>query len=126
MNVGQAFEIKTWLAKALQKQLDMKFFLRNLEVVEVLSETPKAYMVKIQFVSKIACNCHVCGRPLDTEVSRAVGIGPVCAVKIGLIRPTLNDAQSTINELEALCRTIGTIGPVWVPKSQIKLTLPQA
>lgn len=124
--IGQTFEIKTWLAKALQKQLELNFFLRNLEVVEVISETPKAYMVRVKFVSKIACNCHVCGRPLDNAISKATGIGPICAVKIGLTRPSLSNAQATIDELEALCVQIGTLPAVWVPKSQIKRTDSQA
>lgn len=118
--VGQNFEIKTWLAKRLQAQLSMAFFLRNLEVTEVLNETPKAYEVKVNFVSKIACNCHVCGRALDNEISKATGIGPTCAAKIGLSRPNISDAHKTIQELEDLCRQIGTIGPIWIPKSQIK------
>lgn len=126
IDLGQIIEIKTWLAKRLQNELHMDFFLRNLEVTQVVAETAKAYQMKVKFVSRIACNCHVCGRALDNEISKAVGIGPVCAEKIGLSRPSLSDAQRTIDELESLCRKIGEIGPLWVPKSQIKLKVQEA
>lgn len=117
---GEVIEIKAWLAHRLQAEKQMQYFFRNLEVVEVLGETPKAYKVNVKFVSRIVTNCHICGRDLDTEVSRATGIGPVCAKKIGLPLPTLATAQDTLKALEAMVAGIGTIGPIWVAKSQIK------
>lgn len=121
IKVGQVIEIKTWLANKFKEEAKMDFFLRNLEIVEVLDETARAYQVQVRFVSKIVKNCCACGKALDNEISKATGIGPTCAKKIGLSRPSLNDAQKTIIELEALCVKIGLIGPLWIPKSQIKL-----
>lgn len=120
IQVGQKFEIKTWLAKRLQKETDKEFFFRNLEVIEVQKETEKAYLMSVRFVSSIACSCHVCGRALDNEVSRATGIGPVCADRLNIPRPTLANAQETLAQIDTLCKQIGTVGPFWVPKSQIK------
>ena len=120
IKVGQVIEIKTWLANNFKKDAGMDFFLRNLEIVEVLNETQKAYQVRVRFVSKIVQNCCACGKALDNEISKATGIGPTCARKIGLSRPSLHSAQQTILELEALCVKIGIIGGLWIPKSQIK------
>jgi hypothetical protein len=120
LNKGDKVEIKTWIAKKYAAELNMEFFLRNLEVVEVLHETTNAYQVKVKFLSMIASSCHLCGRPLDNEISRLTGIGPSCAKKLGLSRPNINEAHKTITELEHLCSQIGVIGPLWLPKSQIK------
>lgn len=121
LKVGQRFEIKAWLARRLATELNLKTFFRNLEVIEVIRETNKAIQVKVRFVSQIVTNCHICGRALDHDISRATGIGPICAVKIGLPRPTMATAQDTLKAIDELCATIGSIGPIWVPKSQIKL-----
>lgn len=120
VKVGQLLEVKAWIARRLQADLGMDYFFRNLEVTEVLNETVKAYQVKVQFVAQIVTSCHICGRDLDTEVSRATGIGPVCADKMGLPRPTLATAQETLQAIDALCKQIGAVGPIWIPKSQIK------
>ncbi len=117
---GQRIEVKAWIARRLQADLGLAFFFRNLEVVEVLNETFKAYQVKVKFVAQIVTSCHICGRDLDTEISRATGIGPVCADKMGLPRPTLATANETLKAIDALCQGIGAVGPIWVPKSQIK------
>lgn len=120
INLGQVIEVKAWIARRLQADLNMSYFFRNLEVSQVLNETGRAYQVKVKFVSHVVTSCHICGRELDTEVSRACGIGPVCADKLGLPRPTLATAQQTLQALDALCNNIGEVGPVWIPKSQIK------
>jgi hypothetical protein len=104
----------------MKEELKMDFFLRNLEVVEVLYESEKAYQVKVKFVSKIVSCCHVCGTNLEDEVSKLVGIGPSCSKKLGLRRPTKNDANAFMAEFEALITTVGIIGPIWVAKGQIK------
>lgn len=120
LKTGQIIEVKAFVARRLKADLNMEYFFRNLEVMEVLAETPRAYQVKVKFVSKIVTSCHICGAELDTDVSRATGIGPVCAKRIGLQRPTLATAQETLKAIDALCSSVGTLGPVWVPKSQIK------
>jgi hypothetical protein len=120
IKVGQRIEIKAWIARRLAADLGREFFFRNLEVTTVHNETAKAFQVSVKFVAQIVTSCHVCGRDLDTDVSRATGIGPVCADKIGLPRPTLVTAQETLASIDALCNQIGAVGPIWIPKSQIK------
>lgn len=117
---GARIEVKAWLARRLQADLSMDFFFRNLEVVEVQNETLKAYQVKVKFVSQIVTNCHICGKELDNDISRATGIGPVCAAKMGLPRPTLETASETLKAIDEKCQAIGSVGPIWIPKSQIK------
>lgn len=120
IKIGQRVEVKAWIARRLAADLSLDFFFRNVEVVEVINETYKAYQLKVKFVSQIVTSCHICGRDLDTEISRATGIGPVCADKMGLPRPTLATAQDTLAAIDALCVKIGSVGPIWIPKSQIK------
>lgn len=118
---AQRIEIKAWIARRLQADLNLSFFFRNLEVAEILSESHKAYHVKVKFVSQIVTSCHICDKELDTDISRATGIGPVCAKKMGLPRPSLETADQTLRSIDALCAQIGVVGPIWIPKSQIKL-----
>lgn len=120
---GEIIEIKTWLAKNFKEELNMPFFFRNLEVAQVLDETAKSYVIKVQFVSKVTVSCHVCGRDLHNDISKVCGIGPHCAKKIGLKVPTLASAQNTLAEIEAISIKIGVVGPIRVPKSQIKRVL---
>lgn len=117
---GDVLEIKAWIARRLQADNNMQYFFRNLEVTEVKNETAKAFQVNVKFVSRIITSCHICGRELDTDVSRATGIGPVCADKLGIARPTLETAHQTLEAIDVLCKNLGTIGPIWLPKSQVK------
>lgn len=120
LKVGALIEVKAWIARRLQADLNMEYFFRNLQVEAVERETTRAYQVKVSFVSKIVTSCHICGRDLDTDVSKACGIGPVCADRLGLPRPSLSTAAETLAAIDMLCKNLGTIGPIWVPKSQIK------
>jgi hypothetical protein len=117
---GAIVEVKAWIARRLQADNEMPYFFRNLEVVEIKNETAKAYQLTVKFVSKIVTSCHICGKDLDTDISRATGIGPVCADRLGIRRPTLETAHETLQAIDALCRNLGIIGPLWIPKSQIK------
>jgi len=120
LKIGTIIEVKAWIARRLAADLHETVFFRNLKIAEVLRETAKAYEVKVEFVSTIVTSCHICGRELDTDVSRAVGIGPVCADKLGIPRPTLETAHETLKLIDQRCKEIGILGPVWIPKSQIK------
>lgn len=94
-------------------------FFRNLKVEEVSGETARAYQVKVSFSSRAFVCCNVCGRPLDNAISRATGIGPVCADKLGIPRPTLETAEETLKHLDSIAASQGSIGPFWLPKSQM-------
>jgi hypothetical protein len=110
--------IKSWLARKLAEERNLKIFFRNLEIVEYHKETARAIETTVKFVSEVATCCHVCGRPLDTDVSRACGIGPICAVNIGLQQPTLDNAKDILKGLDEMAKTMGNIR-LWIPKSQI-------
>lgn len=118
---GAFIEVKAWIARRLQADLNMQYFFRNLEIVEIKNETAKAYQVQVKFVSKIVTSCHICGKELDTDVSRATGIGPTCAKRLGIPRPTLATANDTLALIDGLCQSLGVVGPIWIPKSQIKM-----
>ena len=117
---GKVIEISKWLANKIKEEAKTSVAFRNLEVIKVHRETHKAILVDIKYYSGITCSCGICGRALDNPISKATGIGPVCAEKIGLSRPKLEQAEQTIKELEALCDKQGVISKVWVAKSMIK------
>lgn len=112
--------IRKWLARSLAGKHKMPFFFRNLIIEEVIAETNKAIQVKVRFNSEIAACCHCCGRGLDNDVSKATGIGPVCATKYFKVkRPTIENAREIIEKIEQEAKNAGVIGPIWIPKSQI-------
>jgi hypothetical protein len=118
--VRQTITIRKWLAQSLAKTQKLPFFFRNLVIEEVVSESNRAIQVKVSFSSKIASVCHCCGRGLDNQISKATGIGPVCAKKYFKIeRPTIDKAQEIIAKIEEEAKIAGIIGPIWIPKSQI-------
>lgn len=116
---GDSIEIKAWVAKQIAEQENLELCFRNLQLTEVYAESAKAIQCKIKFVSKVANSCHLCGRNLDTEISRATGIGPVCAKKLKLDRGTYEDASQCLKFLNEYAEGVGEIGPVWIPKSQM-------
>lgn len=117
---GQIFEVSKWYAQRFKENNNTQYTFRNLEILKVHSETPRAYLVDAKFFSGIASSCGVCGRGLDNDTSRATGIGPICASKLGLPRPTMETAKLVVAELEKLSEAQGVFHQVWVPKSQIK------
>lgn len=117
---GDRIEIKTWLAKKLGAQANIDIFFRNLEITQVLDESVRGVNCKIKFVSEVASACHICGLPLDTEISRACGIGPVCCGRLGIDRPDKYTAPQILAKIEEYAKKVGEIGPFWIAKSQIK------
>lgn len=119
-NKGDKITIKKWFANQQAKGLKLRIFFRNLIIEEVISETNKAIQVKVSFNSKITTYCHCCGLNLDNEVSKAMGIGPVCAKKyFGFKKVSLTDAMAVLTKIEEEAKIAGVIGPIWIPKSQI-------
>jgi hypothetical protein len=126
LQTGGGIEIRRWLARKIAEEfktipahLEAPVAFRNLEITEIHRETAKAVQVTFRYSSKICERCHVCGAELDTDVSRACGIGPVCAKKLGFKRASLGDAGAIVERMEAICREVGEVGPRWIPKSQI-------
>lgn len=131
---GEILEIRAWLARSISAQFNIRGHVfdlsnpdlreeqvsfRNIEVVKVTGESEKAWRLEFRYVSFICNACHLCGLELDTEISRACGVGPTCAKKLGFERAKLEDANTILNRLNEITKAIGVVGPVWVPKSQV-------
>lgn len=71
-SAGDKIEIKNWIAKRLQDDLELDWFFRNLIVEEHHAESYKAVQLSVRFDHTLASTCHVCGRPLDDPRSRAL------------------------------------------------------
>ena len=119
--VGSKIQLPAWIAKAIGKELGLTHVFRNLLVTEVLRETPKAYQVRVRFMSEIAKVCHLCGTQLDDPLSQATGIGPVCAKKIGIKRATADKAKEVLNGIREYVESVGEVGPVWISKTRVKI-----
>ena len=118
LKAGDGLEIRAWLARSIAAEFNHELAFRNLRVTEVLRETAMAWQVRFRDVSKTCNNCHLCGKELDTEISRACGVGPTCAKKLGFKRVTMADAGKILEAMEAAASSIGELGPRWLPKSQ--------
>lgn len=124
---GKRAELNKYAARSVQSKVNetldepIEYLYRNIRITEVIKETAKAVMINFEFFGGIARSCHVCGAALDTEVSRSCGIGPVCARRMGLPRPTKDNATIVLAQIEERVGQIGEIGPVWVPKSCIEI-----
>lgn len=122
---NQEITVRRWFAQSKSKETGIKIFFRNLILEEVLAETVKAIQVRVRFNSKIATCCHICGLGLDNEISKACGIGPVCAKRLGFGRVSLSDAGAILAKIEEEAKIAGVIGPIWIPKSQIMSKMEQ-
>ncbi len=119
-NIGEQISITSGIARGImEKNPGLKVCFRNLEIVHIERETTKAILVDVEFLSRIVTSCHICGQPLDTEVSKACGIGPTCAKKIGFNRPKATDAAEILKAVESFASQVGVIRGVWLPKSFI-------
>jgi hypothetical protein len=124
---GRRAELNKWGARSVQEKAnemgkEIGHLYRNIIIRKVESETKKAVLATIEFFGGIANNCHVCGQELTTEISRACGIGPVCASRMGMPRPTLTNAKETLRRIEEIVAGYGEIGPVWIPKACLTVT----
>jgi hypothetical protein len=113
-------EVSKWYAVKFKENNNSEYIFRNLKVLNVYIETRKAYLIDAEFYGGITSTCGCCGRELINEISRATGIGPVCATKIGLPRPKIETAQETVKLLHEKSKQQGIFKQVWIPKSQIK------
>jgi hypothetical protein len=116
---GSAVTIKQWYAKILMNDLKMSHLYRNIEILETYKETEKAVQVRIRFTPRYSTSCACCGLTLENQVSRATGIGPICADKMGIEQYSLENAKEVLKQIEA---KLGAIGDqvVWIPRRQIK------
>lgn len=118
--VGDVMTIRKHFANKKAKELGYKVFFRTVVVEEVLAETPRAIQVRVSFSSKLSTYCVCCGLNLDTEISKATGVGAVCAKKyLGIKRVTLADAPMVLAKIEEETKALGITPAIWIPKSQM-------
>ena len=103
-------------ATRISQSLGVDYVHRGFEVVKVHAETERAYLVDVRFAATRTVTCCVCGIHLKNEVSRSIGIGPVCAEKHG-IPYELN----ALNLLQAKLDSVDQVAfKVWIGKWTIK------
>jgi hypothetical protein len=117
---NKVLEVSKWYAGVFKENNNTNYAFRNIEVINVYRETEKAIQVDAKFFGGIASSCGACGRELNNDISRATGIGPICAAKMGFPRPTMENAKDIVKKLEEASKAEGTFKGVWIPKSQIK------
>ena len=64
--------------------------------------------------------CRNCGRDLTDWISKASGMGPICAKYLGIKRPTTKQEIAEFNKnLKEKIEEMGEF-EFWIPKSHIK------
>ncbi len=119
--VGSVLQIKKWIAKELADKYALPSVWRNIVVIAVYRETDRAIQITAQMSAEVGRCCHICGLALTNKVSRATGIGPICADNNGIERVEVEQAEKMLTRLQAMAQSQGTFGPFWIPKSQYKV-----
>ena len=116
--VGQKIVLGKSVSTRISESLGVDFVHRGFEVLGIHAETQKAILVDVRFTATRTVNCCVCGIHLKSEVSRSIGIGPVCAEKHGIPYEinSLNLLQAKLDAVEAVAEK------VWIPHWSIKET----
>ena len=112
-------DISAWMAQVLKRDLQTALTFCRLDITELLRVTPKAVQVRGFFSTNIGARCYMCGAILDTEISRASGIGPVCAKHAGIPRAKQADAAATIAHMNELAKTMGQF-TVWIIRRHLR------
>ena len=118
---GKVLEVTKWYGEIVKTEFNLEVIFRNIKVTKVHRETSKAIEADFELFGGIARSCGICGRSLDNEISKASGIGPICAQKFGFPRPTLESAKEIQKMLEEKFKQSGTIERKWIPKSQVTI-----
>lgn len=117
---SNVFLASKYLLKHLNEQFKINYFFRTLEIVKITKQSADAIEAHVRFYTDICGQCHLCGRALDDEFSRAVGIGPTCCKnKLGIKRTSIADVLEASNAIKEIAKKIGVVGPIIIPKSQI-------
>lgn len=122
---GTAVSVRKFFAEILKQKYNMSFSHRNIEIIETYRETDKAIEAKIRFTPRFRNSCCMCGRHLDTNISRASGIGPICAEKFGIDQMDSMSAKEIIESIELKMKSLGEI-TTWIPRSAIKQVIDEA
>lgn len=112
--------LKRWVAQQIKKKHGLEFTPITVTVNQFYGQTDKAVRIKIKLTSGDVTNCRCCGASLKDEKSKATGVGPVCARKLGIeyIRDK-NDIARWKQDLQVKVDQLGS-WEEWIPKSQIK------
>lgn len=98
---GTVLEIRLKLAKKIAKAMEYGVQHRNLEIIETLEERGQYVRAKVRYSSRFGCRCVKCGAPLDDDISRATGVGPVCAKHYGIPRKSKLETTVILHLIEA-------------------------
>jgi len=110
-----------YLAEHFISSFDAKYFFRTLEIVKIEKEGFLGIEAYVKFYTEVCGQCLLCGRPLEDEFSKKTGIGPVCAKKkLGIKRTSVEDVEIARKKILEVAEKVGTIGPIFIPKNQIK------
>ena len=90
----------------------------GLEILAVHHETEKAWLVDAKLSAKKTCYCAICGIELTNPTSRARGIGPICAEKVGV-----GYSETSVAELEDKLVDY-KVQKVWIAKKCVKELTP--
>ena len=116
VKVGEKLVLSKSVSTRISESLGVDFVHRGFEVLGVHAETERAVLVDLKFTATRTVNCCVCGIALKNEVSRSIGIGPVCAERHGI--------PYELNALGLLQAKLDAVQQVaqktWVPKWGIK------
>ena len=113
--------LKRYVARGISEQYGLdKITPITVTISEVNALTQKAVRVKGKMTfTDVGC-CRCCGKDLTDCISKASGIGPVCAKYMGIKRPTTQSEIDVFNKnLKEKIEEMGEF-EFWVPKSQIK------
>lgn len=116
VKVGEKLLLGKSASERISRSLGVDFVHRGFEVLAVHAETEKAVLLDVRFTATRTVTCCVCGIQLKNDVSRSIGIGPVCAERHGIPYEmnALNLLQAKLDAVQAVAHK------VWVPKWNIK------
>ena len=112
--------LKRYVARGISEEYGLeKITPITVTIHQVVGLTPRAVKVKGKMTfTDVGC-CRCCGKDLTDWVSKASGIGPVCAKYMGIKRPTTQADIAEFNKhLKEKIEEIGEL-EFWVPKSHI-------
>lgn len=113
---GSVLKISKGFATVLAEKNGFTTPFRKLEVIKTHAETSKAVYVTVKFSTQVGCFCGICGRKLTHPVSKATGIGPECAEKMGIERYSMDAAKEVLDQISAKLTAMGEV-KTWIPRS---------
>jgi hypothetical protein len=110
----EEIKVRQWLTRKDDNPVPMRIM-----TGEVVRETQKAMLVKLNGFLRPSGTCLHCGRRLTNPVSLLYGIGPICGEHFN-INP-LSSAEELHSIYEEMARLMGEVKwEGWIPKSQVE------